>query len=87
MSTMTSNEEVATNIGANLRRILEEKGWSQIQLSRETGDPHMTIVNAIRGQHNPSAALVGRMAEALGVTTDELIAPPPSPRRKKRKSA
>ena len=84
---MKTNDEVAANIHENADRLLEEKGWSQRRLSRETGDPHMSIVNALSGDHVPNSGILARIAEALGVTADELIDAPPKPQKKSRKSA
>ncbi len=84
---MKTNEEVAANIRDNADRLLGEKGWSQRRLSRETNDPHMSIVNALSGDHVPNSGILARIAEALGVTADELIDSPPKPRKKSRKTA
>jgi transcriptional regulator with XRE-family HTH domain len=87
MATVKTNEEVAANIRDNADRLLDEKGWSQRRLSRETGDPHMSVVNALSGDHVPNSGILARIAEALGVTADELIDSPPKPRKKTRKTA
>ena len=87
MSTVKSNEDVAANIAANVERFLDKRGMSQRQLAHKTGDPHMTIVNAINGVHIPNSGILARIAEALGVTTDALISDPPPPGKKSRRTA
>lgn len=87
MSTVKSNEEVAANIRDNALRLLEEKGWSQRRLARETGDPHMSIVNVLSGEHTPNSGIVSRIAEALGVSMDALADTPKVAKRKSRNTA
>ena len=70
---MMSNEEAAKNIAANVEKLLGSLGWSVRKLSRMTGDPHMSVVNALSGAHVPNAGILARIAEALNVSTDELV--------------
>ena len=84
---MISNREVAENVKVNVERLLGDRNWSQRRLSRETGDPHMSIVNSLSGEHVPNSAILARIAEALGVKVDALLAAAPKPKRKSRRSA
>ena len=75
---MISNDDAKRFIAANVKRALAERkpDWSQSDLARATGDNVMTVSHLIRGARLPSAALLRRVAEALGVSSDDLISPP-----------
>lgn len=77
MSTVISNDDAKRIIAANVRRSLAERkpDWTQSDLARATGDNVMTISHLIRGTRCPSAALLKRVAEALGVSSDALLTP------------
>ncbi len=50
-----------------LRRIREEKGWSQARLARESGVNRATINTAEQGKRSPGIGTLERLADALGV--------------------
>jgi transcriptional regulator with XRE-family HTH domain len=77
MATVITNNEAKLYIAANVKRLLAERRpeWSQSDLARATEDNVMTISHLIRGARLPSAALLRRVAEALGVSSDELMSP------------
>lgn len=61
-------------LGENIKQILHDKWMSQAELARTTGVDHTTISKLISGSRsNPSVELVKKIADALGVTVDELI--------------
>ena len=61
-------------LGENIRQILHDKWMSQAELARATGVDRTTISKLISGSRaNPSVELVKKIADALGVTVDELI--------------
>jgi transcriptional regulator with XRE-family HTH domain len=86
MSTVIDNDTAKRNISANVKAMLEEREMSQASLARATGDLEMTISYLVRGVQCPSAALLARVAEALGVTADALLAKPTT-RARSRKAA
>jgi transcriptional regulator with XRE-family HTH domain len=77
MSNVVTDADAKKYIAANVARLLETRGWMQQDLAEATGENKMTISRVCRGIHVPSAALLARIAEALDVSTDRLIAPPP----------
>lgn len=79
---MLSDDEVKVNLAANLTRLLHDRDWSQSELARRTTDPIMTISRICRGQNAPTAGVLTRIAEALDVSIDRLVSPPPSSDRK-----
>lgn len=55
-----------------LRKRRSELGWSQEQLARETRVSKNTVARWEKGA-TPAADLLGRLARALGVSTDWLL--------------
>lgn len=59
--------------GDNLRDILKEYGITQKQLAEESGICESTISNYINKRMIPSMKSIVNIANALDITTDELI--------------
>lgn len=74
-----TKEYLGTNIGAHLTEI----GWTQERLAYEAGETPMTISRIVRKIHVPNAAILARIAEALGVSVDFLLREPPKGPAKK----
>lgn len=65
--------ELLEDIGHNVRRLREEKGWNQVELSFHA-DTSPSIVSLIEnGKRNPSTATLAKIAGALGVEVVELF--------------
>lgn len=65
---------IRQRLARNLRRLREQKGWSQEQFAFEAGI-HRTYVSDIeRGARNPTITVVEKLAHPLGVTASELLA-------------
>lgn len=61
-------------IGKTIRRLREERGWSQGQVHIKTGIPETQISRIERDVHKDiSAKNVARLAKAFGVTADYLL--------------
>jgi transcriptional regulator with XRE-family HTH domain len=56
-----------------LKALREERGWSQRELSRHCGLSLSAINFYERGEVEPSAKHLKKMAEVLGVSTDYLL--------------
>jgi transcriptional regulator with XRE-family HTH domain len=69
-----TNDEARTNIAANVRWKMQQSGISQANLAKASKTPLMTVNNIINGQHQPLVAALARIAEALGVSLDWLVA-------------
>lgn len=91
MSTVITNDETRERIAVHLPRIMAERKMTQATLSRVTGESEMTISQVVRGLHVPNSAILHRIAEALQVKMDDLVAPiapkVAKPMRKRRQSA
>jgi transcriptional regulator with XRE-family HTH domain len=65
--------DIAKRLGKNVRRLREEKGWSQEAFADEAGI-HRTYVSDIeRGARNPTIAVVEKLAKPLGVPAGKLL--------------
>ncbi len=59
--------------GQNVKKIREQKGWSQDRLSEETG-LHRTYISGIeRGVRNPTIEIVQQLSTALGIEIQDLF--------------
>jgi len=74
MDTLQANERIRNNIAANLRRLLERRGWTQAELAQRSGETEATISRIMRAQQMPGAGILARIAVALDVSQDRLTA-------------
>ena len=66
-------QKEAQKLGGNLKRIRIEKDISQVDIARELGVSRGFVSNLENGKTNPTLATITRVADALGVSTDELL--------------
>lgn len=78
---MITNEQGRRLIAHNLRSLLAERSISCRELARRTGDSAVTIAAVARGVQMPGAAVLMRMAEALGTDLDAFFSAPDRKRR------
>lgn len=65
--------DIRRRVGVNVRRLREEKGWSQEELAFETG-MHRTYISGIeRGVRNPTITVVEKIARKLEVGPEKLL--------------
>jgi transcriptional regulator with XRE-family HTH domain len=60
-------------LGARLREVREERGWSQRELGGQLGILQSKLSKYESGTHQPSLRNLVRMANLVGVTTDYLL--------------
>ena len=70
--------DVVQLLGANVRHYRKLKGMTQEQLAVEAGMERSYVSDLERGTRNPSVMALGRLADALGVRPDALLASLPS---------
>ena len=59
----------------NLTKLRKERGWSQEKLAREAGISYNTLIKIERGGiKNPKIETVVKLAEALRVSIDKIVA-------------
>ncbi len=66
-------EREAGGFGQNLRRVRGEKGLNQKELAAASNMTQPQISYLERGKHRPQEATVNKLAEALGVSPEELL--------------
>ena len=86
MEAVITDAEALANISANVQRLRGDKSYSQLARECSTDDWKAypsTIEHIDKGRHMPGAGLLKRLAEALGVSTEDLLAPPPGMARRR----
>jgi transcriptional regulator with XRE-family HTH domain len=65
--------DIRARLAQNLRRLRQQKGWSQEHFAHEA-DVHRTYISDLeRGARNPTITVVQKLAAALGVKLGELL--------------
>jgi len=64
---------ISTKLGLNIKRIRTKKKMSQGDIARALGVDRGYISNIENGKKNPTLATIQRLADALGVSADELL--------------
>jgi transcriptional regulator with XRE-family HTH domain len=72
----TSLKKLSGYLGNNLRSIRELRGLTQQQLASLCGVPRSTVANIEVGGSNPTLAVLLRLAGALHLSLEELLARP-----------
>ena len=60
-------------IGNNIRRILDERGLSQVWLAKQIGTSHTVFTPWMNGKSLPSLMSLYRISRVLNVTMDSLM--------------
>ena len=63
----------------NLKRLLEERGKTQLELSKYIGVSNTTINNYVKGYNMPRMNKLDKICEFFNISRSELIDPPPAP--------
>lgn len=72
MSTVT-DEQARSVVSSNLSRLLSEKGLTVYWLMKQVDMSPGAMYPIVRGERCPTIATASRIADALGVTVDELL--------------
>jgi transcriptional regulator with XRE-family HTH domain len=65
--------DLRKQLGRNVRRFREQRGWSQEELAFEA-NLHRTYVSGVeRGVRNPTVLILARIAAAMGIEAAELL--------------
>ncbi len=65
--------DIRRQVGANVRKLRERRGWSQEVLAFESG-LHRTYISGVeRGVRNPTILVLQEIATALGVAPAKLL--------------
>ncbi|MFA6077303.1 MAG: helix-turn-helix transcriptional regulator [Candidatus Paceibacterota bacterium] len=63
----------AKKLGENLKKIRTEKNITQTDLAEKLGVDKSFISNIENGKNNPTLSTITNLAQALGVSTNELL--------------
>lgn len=63
----------SVKLGKNIKRIRESKQMSQGDICRAVGLDRAQMSNIEAGKGNPTLATIEKIAQALGVSNDELL--------------
>lgn len=69
-------DRLSANLAQNLRRLREARGLTQQELSEVSGVPRPTLAHLESGGANPTLGVMARVALALSVPMEELVASP-----------
>src|SRR5258708_8987259 len=73
---MDEPDRVGAYLARNLTSLRHARALTQDALAASSALPRSTIANLESGEANPSLAVLVKVANALGVPTDELLAAP-----------
>jgi transcriptional regulator with XRE-family HTH domain len=68
--------ELSARLGENVRQLRQARGKTQQQMAKLAAIPRATWANLESGAANPTLAVLHAVATALGVSLEELLAPP-----------
>lgn len=74
MSTMMSQQDIEANLANRLRTEREAHGWTLADLAARSGVSRAMVSKIERCEASPTAALLGRLSAALGLTLSQLFA-------------
>jgi transcriptional regulator with XRE-family HTH domain len=77
MDAVVDERKLAENLAENLKRLLVERDWSQAELARRSQQRNMEISRICNALYLPNLSAVVRIAEALQVSVDYLLADHP----------
>jgi len=66
-------DKISKQLGQNMKRIRAKKGMSQGDIARALEVDRGYISNIENGKKNPTLATIQKLANALGVSADELL--------------
>jgi len=70
---ITNMQEISKKLGVNMKKVRAKKKMSQGALARLLEVDKGYISNIESGNKNPTLATIQRLADALGVSADELL--------------
>ena len=71
---MSTKEDAESGLATRLRAERESRGWSLADLATRSGVSRAMVSKIERGEASPTAALLGRLSAAFGLTLSQLFA-------------
>lgn len=69
-------KDFATAVGEAIRRVRQERGWTQAALAEAAGLSPNYVARLERGELGASLFVARQITDALGLDLDALVAPP-----------
>lgn len=69
----TRRDPLLRGLGSNVKRLREQKGWTQEALAGRAGLDRSYVAGIEAGLRNPSTKALAKLARALGVTLSRLF--------------
>ncbi|MEK6674112.1 MAG: helix-turn-helix transcriptional regulator [Planctomycetota bacterium] len=70
---MARKDTTLVKLGENLRRVREQRGWSQEELAFKAG-VHRTYVGGVeRGEYNVTVLTLRKFTKTLGITVQDAL--------------
>lgn len=70
-----ASRELPAGLPGRVRKHREARGWTQAELAEAAGLSTIGVRQLESGKRNPSLETIGRIADALDITVDELREP------------
>ena len=61
------------NVTEKLSQLIQERGWSEYRLAKESNLPHSTILNIFRRKNLPSIVILDAICKGLGITLSQFF--------------
>mgnify|MGYP002265132991 CR=1 FL=1 len=61
------------NVTEKLSQLIQERGWSEYRLAKESNLPHSTILNIFRRKNLPSIVTLDAICKGLGITLSQFF--------------
>ena len=75
------NDDLAVRLSRRLKQLREQRGWTQVDVSRMMGVRRTSVANYEQGVSFPSVPALDKLARIFGVTIDSLIHGAESPQQ------
>jgi transcriptional regulator with XRE-family HTH domain len=79
-------DEFAATVGESIRRMRQERGWTQVELAGKAGLSANYVARLERGELSPSFFVACRIAEAFDVPLELMLGAKPAARSTKRRA-
>ncbi len=77
----------ASGVGERIRVARQQKGWTQVELAEAAELSSNYVARLERGELGASLYVASRISEALGISLDRLVGPPPATSRSTKRRA
>lgn len=73
MDTVITTDDVKQNVARNLKRAIDDRGWSVSDFIQKTGIPKNTTYRILRAENAPTLTHLTAIRDTMGISIDWLI--------------